>query len=177
MSRLAGWRDYSKAEIKYDNSNAWRFVLSGCLVEHFNISGSERVASPSRIKSAGRTRWRIPWGEVVSVATRSVRFSVARSVVWYVDVVSATKCWSVSRTSIYSVTLHSWFDLKLNRREAIDVVQGVDKRFTGWRIPTRTWNNDKNSCHTGSIINIIKNELTILTIMKLFLFILVDIVT
>ena len=49
-------RDYSKAEIKYDDSNAWRFVLSGCLVEYFNISGCERVASPSCIKSAGRSR-------------------------------------------------------------------------------------------------------------------------
>ena len=96
MTRLGGWEDYSKAEIKCDNSNAWRFVLSGCLVEHFNISGSELVASASCIKSAERTRWELPWGEVVSVATMSVRISVARSVVWYVDVESKTKCWSVT---------------------------------------------------------------------------------
>ena len=138
MTRLAGWRDYSKAEIKYDNSNAWRFFLTGCLVKHFNISGSELVASPSCIKSAGTTWWGIPWGEVVSVATISVRISVARRVVWYVDVVSATKWWSVSRTSIYSSTLPAWLDLKPNRREAIDVVQGVDKWFTGWSPSTRT---------------------------------------
>jgi len=138
MTRLAGWRDYSKAEIKCGNSNAGWFVLSGCLVEHFNISRSEVVASPSCIKSAGKMRWRIPWGRVVSVATVSVRISVARSVVIDANVVSATKCWSVTRTSIYSVTLPSWLDLKLNRREAIDVVQGVDKWFTGWSINTRT---------------------------------------
>jgi len=138
MTRLAGWRDYSKAEIKHDNSNAWRFVLSGCLVKHFNISGSEVIASSSRIKSARITRWRIPWGEMVSVATVGARILVSRSVVWYVDVVSATKCWSVSRTSIYSIYLPSWRDLKLNRREAIDVVQGVEKWFTGWSPSTKT---------------------------------------
>ena len=135
MTRLARRGDYSKAEIKYDNSNAWRF-LSGCLVKHFNISGTEVVASC--IKSAGRTRWRIPWGEVVSDTTISVRISVACSVVWYEDVVSTTKYWSVSRTSIYSAILPSWLDLKLNRREVIDVVQGVDKWFTGWSRSTRT---------------------------------------
>ena len=65
--------------MKYHNSNAWGFVLSGCVIEHFNISGSEPVASC--IKSAGRSPHRIPCGEVVSVATISVRISVARSVV------------------------------------------------------------------------------------------------
>ena len=138
MTRLVGWRDYSKAEIKYDNSNAWWFVLTGCIVEHFNITGSEVAASPSCIKSAGSKRWRIPWGEMVSVATGCARISVAHSVVWYVEVTSATKCWPVTRTSIYSVSLPSWLDLKLNRREAIDVVQGVEKWFTGWSRSTRT---------------------------------------
>ena len=72
----------SEPKIKYGNSNAWRFVLiSGCLIEHFNISGSERVAYSSCIKSAGRTPQRKPWGEVVSEATISVRKLVARSIV------------------------------------------------------------------------------------------------
>ena len=53
MTRLVAWRDYSKAEIKYYNSNTMRFFLSGCLVKHFSISGSELVASPSSIKSTG----------------------------------------------------------------------------------------------------------------------------
>ena len=66
-------------------------------------------------------------GEGVSVATISLRISVARSVVIYDDVVSATKYWSVSSTSIYSVKLPCCLDLKLNRREAIDVVQRVDE--------------------------------------------------
>ena len=138
MTRLAGWRDYSKAEIKYDNSKVWWFALRGCLVKHFNISGTELVASPSCIKSAGRTKWRIPWGEVVRLATKSERVSVARSVVWYVDVESETKCWSVWKTSDCSFSVAPWLDLKLNRREAIDVVQGVDKWFTGWSISTIT---------------------------------------
>ena len=46
-------------------------------------------------------------GEGVSGATISERISVAPSVVRYADVISDTKCWSVTRTSIYSCTLAS----------------------------------------------------------------------
>ena len=76
---LSKMRDDSKAEIKYDNSNAWQFVLSGCLVKHFNISGSE--VEPSCKKDAGSTRLRITLGEVVRAVTISLRVCVAHSVV------------------------------------------------------------------------------------------------
>ena len=44
--------------------NGLRFVLSCCLIEHFNISWSERFASCKRCM-AGRTSGRIPWGKAV----------------------------------------------------------------------------------------------------------------
>ena len=78
------------------------FVLSCCFVEYFNINRSELVASC--IKCTRRIRRRIPSGEGVGVATIGVRISFAPCVVWYVDVVSVTKRWSVIRAAVYSVT-------------------------------------------------------------------------
>ena len=78
-------------------------VLSCCLVKHFNISGNEFVGSC--IKSTGRKRCRVPRGEGVGVATARLGISVACSVAGYVQVVSATKSWSVVGTCVNSVTV------------------------------------------------------------------------
>ena len=77
--------------------------LSCCLVKHFNISGSEFVGSC--IKSTGRKRCRVPKGEGVGVATVRLGISVACSVAGYVQVVSASKGWSVVGTCVNSVTV------------------------------------------------------------------------
>ena len=72
--------------------------LSCCLVKHFNISGSEFVAGSTCIKSTGQTRCRVPRGEGVGRVTVGVGIAVACSVVGYVQVVSFTKGWSLTRT-------------------------------------------------------------------------------
>ena len=79
--------------------------LSCCLVKHFNISGGEFVAGSTCIKSTGRKRCRVPRGEGVGVATVRLGTSVACSVAGYVQVVSATKSWSVVGTCVNSVTV------------------------------------------------------------------------
>ena len=128
--------DINKSTIKNSKGNVLRFVLSCCLIEHFNISWSEILASCKK-GTTGRISGRITWRKVVRDAAISERTSVAGSIVLYVNVVCA-KCWPVVSTSVYSVSLVSWLDLKLNWIVAINVVQRVDKRFTGWSIATTT---------------------------------------
>ena len=140
----------NKSTIKSSKGNALRFVLSCCLIEHFNISWSEILASCKKCMTG--TSGRIPWWRVVRAAALSVRLLVAYSVVWYVNAVSAAKCWPVAGTCVYSGCLLSWLDLKLNWRVAIDVVQRVDKRFTGWNPSTTTWKNNTCSSHAESLI-------------------------
>ena len=94
--------------------------LSCCLVKHFNISESEFVGSC--IKLTGRVRCRVPRGEGVGPATVSVGIAVTSSVVVYVQVVSATKRWSVVGTRVNSVTVTTGHDVHLNRSVAIDVI-------------------------------------------------------
>ena len=96
--------------------------LSCCLVKHFNISGSEVAAGSTCIKSTGATRCRVPRGEGVGVATVCVGITVTSSVVVYVQVVSATKRWSVVGTRVNSVTVTTGHDVHLNRSVAIDVI-------------------------------------------------------
>ena len=79
--------------------------LSCCLVKHFNISGSEVHTGSTCIKSTGRTRRRVPRGEGVGAATVGVGIAIACSVARYVQVVSSTKGWSVSRTCVNSFTV------------------------------------------------------------------------
>ena len=94
--------------------------LSCCFVKHFDISGSEFVGSC--IKLTGRVICRVSRGEGVGVATVGVGIAVASSVVVYVQVVSATKRWSVVGTRVNSVTVMTWHDVHLNRSVAIDVI-------------------------------------------------------
>ena len=79
--------------------------LSCCLVKHFNISESEFVAGSTCIKSTGITRCRVPRREGVGDATVGVGIAFACSVVGYVQVVSATKGWSVAGTRVNSGTV------------------------------------------------------------------------
>ena len=76
-------------------------TLSCCLVEHFNISGSEFVGSC--IKLTGVTRCRVPRGEGVGAATVGV--GIASSIIGYPPVVSSSKRWSPIRTCVNSVTV------------------------------------------------------------------------
>ena len=79
--------------------------LSCCLVKYFNIGRSECVAGSTSIKSAGRRRCRVPRGEGVGVTTVGVGTAAACSVVGYVQVGPFTKGWSVSGTSVHSVSV------------------------------------------------------------------------
>ena len=64
--------------------------LSCFLVKHFNISGREVETGSTCIKSTGRTRSRVPSGEVVGVAAVGVGIAVACSIIGYPPVVSST---------------------------------------------------------------------------------------
>ena len=116
-------------EVKCGVYNHCRVKLAGsylqdlccCLVKHFNISGCE-VAGSTYIVIAVRTKPRISsgWSEWAILCGEG--FSVACSVVVYVQVLPVTKRWSEAGTCEYSVTVTTWLDVQLNRSVAIDVI-------------------------------------------------------
>ena len=100
-----------------------RLMTSCCLVEHFNISGSECVGSSIK-RTQIRFIWSVPRGEGVGIATVGVGKAGACSVVFYAQVgpFTTTEGWSVSGTYVNSGTVFLWLDVQLDRSVAIDVI-------------------------------------------------------
>ena len=118
-------------------------ILVTYLVEHFNVSRSEIVASSEK---PAVTSW-ISWRNGVCIAASGVRSWVTESVVRYVDDMM-TKRGSVVGAVIHCVMLILILS-ELDRIISIFVVKREHESFTGISITaTRTWNENKWLTHS-----------------------------